>query len=201
MYLEGSCCSGSRTKIASWSHNPNLKTVGVDMMNNCIALPALGASGGVLIAALERLFSLQHLQTTSNTISANITMLVEKYNLVSNRCVWPSSKADKIIFMQEIANLKQNMLPACLILGDFNLIYHAWDKNNSRINLTMLNSFKSSIDNLQLAPIELQTKNIPGAMIRQVVDHLFAMPEWIALFPRSDLQAVACLGSDLLTPN
>ena len=65
----------------------------------------------------------------------------------------------------------------------------------------MLNSFKSSIDNLQLAPIELQRKNIPGAMIRQVVDHLFAMPEWLTLFLRTDLQALTSLGSDLLMQN
>jgi hypothetical protein len=65
--------------------------------------------------------------------------------------------------MQEITNLKQHMLPAWLMLGDFNLIYRAQDKNNNRINLSLLNTFRSTIDNLQMAAIDLVGKNIPGA--------------------------------------
>jgi hypothetical protein len=67
-----------------------------------------------------------------------------------------------MLFMQKITNLRQHTLPAWLILGDFNLIYRAQDKNNGRLNLTLLNGFKSMIDNLLLAPIELKGKNILG---------------------------------------
>jgi hypothetical protein len=65
----------------------------------------------------------------------------------------------KILLMQEITNLKQIMLPAWLLLGDFNLIYRAQD-NNGRMNLPSLNRFKSTIDNLLLAPIELGGETI-----------------------------------------
>jgi hypothetical protein len=64
----------------------------------------------------------------------------------------------KPFFLQEIKDLRQHVLPAWLLLGDFNLIYRAQDKNNSRINLSMLNNFESTIDNLELAPIDLQGK-------------------------------------------
>jgi hypothetical protein len=60
--------------------------------------------------------------------------------------------------MQEISGLKQLMLPELLLLGDFNLIYRAQDKNNGQLNLPLLNAFKSAIDNLLLVPIELQGK-------------------------------------------
>jgi hypothetical protein len=60
--------------------------------------------------------------------------------------------------MQEISGLKQLMLPEWLLLGDFNLIYRTQDKNNGRLNLPLLNAFKSAIDNLLLVPIELQGK-------------------------------------------
>jgi hypothetical protein len=64
----------------------------------------------------------------------------------------------KILFMQEITDLKQQMLPAWLLLGDFNLIYRAQDKNNGRLNIPMLNRFKTTIDNLLMAPFDLRGK-------------------------------------------
>jgi hypothetical protein len=87
------------------------------------------------------------------------------------------------------------------LLGDFNLIFRAQDKNNSRINLPMLNRFRSTIDNLELAPIELQGKKYTWCNDQQSptmmrIDHLFASTEWLEIFPRTDLQALASLGSD-----
>jgi hypothetical protein len=113
----------------------------------------------------------------------------------------PQSDSDKLLFMQEITDLKQHMLPAWLILGDFNLIYHAQDKNNGRLNLSLLNGFKSTIDNLLLAPIELKGKKYTWSNDQQIptmtkIDHFFASSEWLAIFPRTDLQALASLGSD-----
>jgi hypothetical protein len=115
----------------------------------------LGASGGILLTASERFFPLQHLQTTPNTISANLVILSENLNWSLTGVYSPQTDVYKNAFMQQITNLKQSMLPAWLILGDFNLIYRAQDKNNNRINLTLLNAFNRTIDNLQLAPIEL----------------------------------------------
>lgn len=97
--------------------------------------------------------------------------------------------------------LKQHMLPEWLILGDFNLIYRAQDKNSGRLNLTLLNSFKATIDNLLLAPIELQGKKFTWCNDQQSptmtkIDHFFASPEWLATFPHTQLQALASLGSD-----
>jgi endonuclease/exonuclease/phosphatase family metal-dependent hydrolase len=103
--------------------------------------------------------------------------------------------------MQELTDLRQHMLPEWLLLGDFNLIYRAQDKNNGRLNLTLLSSFKSMIDNLLLAPIELQGKRFTWCNDQQMptmtkTNHFFATSEWLASFPRTHLQALASLGSD-----
>jgi len=50
------------------------------------------------------------------------------------------------------------MLPTWLLLGDFNLILNAQEKNNNRLNLQMINRFRATIDNLELARIELRGK-------------------------------------------
>jgi hypothetical protein len=52
-----------------------LEAVGIDMVNNCMTLPALGTAGGIFMMALERYFSLQLASITKYTISATITMI------------------------------------------------------------------------------------------------------------------------------
>lgn len=79
----------------------------------------------------------------------------------------PQTNSEKILFMQEISDLKQIMLPAWLILGDFNLIYRAQDKNNSHVNLPLINRFNATIDNLLLAPIDLRGKRFTWCNHRQ----------------------------------
>ena len=134
------------------------ETVGADMANNVVCLPSIGAFGDILIAASERFFRIQQTSLTPNTVTATITMLAENTSWSITGVYGPLADADKIAFMQEILDLRQHVLPAWLLLGDFNLIYQAQDKNNARINLSMLNNFKYTIDNLGLAPIDLQGK-------------------------------------------
>ena len=82
-------------------------------------------------------------------------MLVENKTWSITGVYGPQTDSDKILFMKEIKDMRQQVLPAWLLLGDFNLIYRAEHKNNSRINVPMLNNFKNTIDNLELAPIDL----------------------------------------------
>ena len=125
------------------------------MASNAIHLPSVGASGGILLAASERYFRVQQTCLTPDTISATITMLAENKTWSITGVYGPQTDSDKILFMQEIKDLRQQVLPVWLLLGDFNLIYRAEHKNNSRINVPMLNNFKNTIDNLELAPIDL----------------------------------------------
>jgi exonuclease III len=189
------------TKIANWTQLLYLETLGADLAQNVIFLPSTGASGGILIAASARFFRLHSLHTTANTISATVTMMADNTEWSITGVYGPQADNEKILFMQEITDLKQHMLPAWLLLGDFNLIYRAQDKNNGCINLTMLNRFKSTIDNLAVAQIELRGKKYTWSNEQQLptmtkIDHLFATNEWLDIFPRTDLQALASLGSD-----
>ena len=151
------------TKIAAWTDSLILEAVGADLAQDCVFLPTVGTSGGVLIAASQRFFRLQHVLTTENTVFANLVMLAENISWSISGVYAPQTDAEKNAFIQEITNLKQHMIPAWLMSGDFNLIYRAQDKNNNRINLSLLNTFRSTIDNLQMAAIDLVGKNIPGA--------------------------------------
>lgn len=127
-------------------------------------------------------------------------MLEENVSWYITGVYGPQTDQDKIAFMQEITDLKQHMDGRWLILGDFNLIYRVEDKNNNRVNIPMLNRFKSTIDNLQLAPLELYGRCFTWCNDQQnptmtKIDHFLATVEWLEIFPRTDLQALASLGS------
>ena len=104
------------------------------------------------------------------------------------------------------------MGPEWLLIGDFNLICGAEDKNNNHLNLTMINRFKRVIDDLQLAEIEFFLKKNKLAEIAlhgrkftwcndqrsptmTRIDHLFASTDWLELFPKANLQALASLST------
>jgi hypothetical protein len=113
----------------------------------------------------------------------------------------PQSDVEKMLFLEEITDLRTHCLPAWLILGDFNLILNAQEKNNARLNLPMINRFRSTIDNLELARIELRGRKYTWCNDQQTptmtrIDHFFASTEWLDSFPRTDLCALASLGSD-----
>jgi hypothetical protein len=65
----------------------------------------------------------------------------------------------------------------------------------------MMNHFGSTIDNLELARIKLRGKKYTWCNDQQTptmtrIDHLFALVDWLEIFPRTDLRALASLGSD-----
>lgn len=189
------------TKIANWTQTLITEIVGNDLAQGMVVLPSIGASGRILIAASARFFRLGSLHLTQNSVSATLTMLADNTEWSLTGVYGPQSDNDKLVFMQEITDLKQHMLPAWLILGDFNLIYRVQDKNNGRVNLSLLNGFKSTIDNLQLAPIELKgrkytwcNEQLNPTMTK--IDHFFASAKWLGIFPRTDLQALASMGSN-----
>ncbi|CAD6268762.1 unnamed protein product [Miscanthus lutarioriparius] len=92
----------------------------------------------------------------------------------------------------EITDLCTLYLPAWLVLGDFNLILNAQEENNARVNLPMINRFRSTVDNLELARIDLRGRKYTWCNDQQSptmtrIDHFFASADWLELFPRTNL--------------
>jgi hypothetical protein len=164
-------------------------------------LPASRTAGGILLAVADRYFQFLPLHTTMHTISAKITMLEENRSWCLTGVYGPQTDQDKISFLQEITNIRQQIMEEWLLIGDFNLIYRAEDKNNQRVNMRMLNRFKSTIDNLELKPLELIGRrytwcNDQTSLTMTKIDHFLASAEWLQMFPKTDLQALASRGSD-----
>lgn len=113
------------TKISNWNRTLLVEMLGLDMANNIAYLPIVGASGDIIIAASERLFAVSPPILTTNTVSTTVTMLAENKTWSMTGVYGPQSDADKILFLQEIVDVSNQTLSACLLLGDFNLILNA----------------------------------------------------------------------------
>ena len=58
----------------------------------------------------------------------------------------PQSDAQKITFLEDLAERRTLCPGPWLVIGDFNLILHAADKSNNRIDRRIMGKFKRFID-------------------------------------------------------
>jgi exonuclease III len=106
----------------------------------------------------------------------------------------PQTEMEKISFMGEIRALKQTAHERWLLLGDFNLIYRASDKNNSNINRHLMNRFRICLEEIEMKPIHLHGCRYTwtsGALnpTQTKIDHIFTTKGWELFYPNCHLQA------------
>lgn len=82
-----------------------------------------------------------------------------------------------------------------MILGDFNMIRRAREKNKGSINRRVMRRLNSIIDSLQLLELDLNGKkftwiNEQDDPMMSRIDRFLATTEWHDLFPEADLQAI-----------
>lgn len=135
-----------------------IQTPGVNFQNNFFFLPADGTRGGIILAANEKIFNLTHCDLRLLSLTAMVTMREANVSWKITVVYGPQEDAAKLLFLQELQQVAQVTLPPWLILGDFNLIYKAEDKNNNRLDRRMMQQFKATIDRLQVKELNLQGK-------------------------------------------
>jgi hypothetical protein len=98
-----------------------------------------------------------------------------------NRCVW---------------SIKMTAQSRWVLLGDFNLICHASDKNNPRVNHRLMNQFRSVLEDLELKELHLHghrftwSNGMANPTLTKI-DHVFITKEWELAFPNCYLQALS----------
>lgn len=82
-------------------------------------------------------------------------------------CVYgPQGDYNKILFLQEIRNLRACCQGPWLVVGDFNLITSIEDKNNGNINRAMMGRFRRLMNGLEFRDLPLQGANSRGLTSR-----------------------------------
>lgn len=189
------------TKLQNIDQAVVARTLGPKFLNNFTFLPATQTRGGILLAASEDHFLISDASTTLNTITAKITMRTDATIWWITVVYGPQTDADKLLFLQELKDLAPAGRERWLMVGDFNLIYQATDKNNSNLNRRLMGSFKATIDTLHLKEIRLNGRRFTWSNGQHNptltrIDRFFCTPDWEILFPSCYLHSLPSTMSD-----
>jgi len=141
------------TKVANMSQHLFLSVFGT-AYGNFVSLPANGTRGGVLIAWKDS--SCQAIASRVDTYSASVLFSEQEgRNWWFTGVYGPQDDDEKILFLQELRNIRDLCNGPWLVAGDFNLIYQAADKNNTNLDRAMMGRFRRFLDDTDLKEIPL----------------------------------------------
>ncbi|CAD6239004.1 unnamed protein product [Miscanthus lutarioriparius] len=125
------------------------------VFSHWVVLPAVGASGGILLAWRQDLGPATASRVDEHSISVQFSPAgLQPWWLT---CVYgPQGDERKILFLQELRNVRFACQGPWSVLGDFNLITNAEDKNNGILNRAMMGRFRRLINELELKELPLQ---------------------------------------------
>jgi endonuclease/exonuclease/phosphatase family metal-dependent hydrolase len=120
------------------------------------------------------------------------------------RVTWvysPQDDPSKLIFLQELRQIKLVARSRWALLGDFNLIYRAADKNRPRVNKRMMNQFRTLLDELEVKELQLHGRRFTwtsgtASPTQTKIDHVFVTKEWELAHLSCYLQALDTSVSD-----
>lgn len=113
----------------------------------------------------------------------------------------PQSSENKILFRQELRQIRNDCHGPWVLTGDFNLIYKMEDKNNENLNRAMMGWFRKFINDISLIDIPLvgckytwSNNQLSPTLVR--LDRVLCTADWEALFPSNLLQSASSEDSD-----
>ncbi|PNT63325.1 hypothetical protein BRADI_4g14215v3 [Brachypodium distachyon] len=129
--------------------------LGPKFCNNFATLPSAGTRGGMIMAVSDDYFMLSDIHLTTHSITATVTMRSEGIPWSLTSVYGPQSDAEKLLFIDELRLLQPVVKAEWVLMGDFNLITKATDKNNTNINRRLIGKFRGALNFLQLKEISL----------------------------------------------
>jgi endonuclease/exonuclease/phosphatase family metal-dependent hydrolase len=116
-------------------------------------------------------------------------------------CYGPAEDRRKDEFLAELRAVKPTTNTPWMIIGDFNLIYQASDKNNLNLNRRMMGKFRRVLDDYELLEVTLQNRKYTWSNERENptlvrLDKVFCNANWEVTFPNFALSALSTGASD-----
>ena len=117
--------------------------------------PAIGTRGGILLLWNEDFVTIANIHIGTHLISADVLVRACGTTFKLTTVYGPSTDSEKRAFLDEAIAAAPTDDSKWLIIGDFNLIYQAADKNNDNLNLRLMGQFRHAINTCQLKEISL----------------------------------------------
>ena len=117
------------TKLSSFNNTPAMETLG-QYLDSYLELGAQGTRGGILLAWNKDMISMTNAVNRVFTISAMIKVASSDTQFLMTTCYGSADDGRKEDFLAELNAIKPAAGVPWIILGDFNLIYQASDKQS-----------------------------------------------------------------------
>jgi endonuclease/exonuclease/phosphatase family metal-dependent hydrolase len=162
---------------------------------------AVGRSRGMLMGIRDEVFEVGTIDQGTFFLSAVLFHRESKFKFEVIGVYGPADHTRSAQFLVDLEDKVQRSAFPVVVLGDFNLIRGAQDKNNSNINWTLVNAFNDTIARLALREVarsgaRFTWSNRQRNPVRCVLDRVLVSPEWELQFPLLSLRATTSLGSD-----
>jgi exonuclease III len=185
------------TKISVLSDTMAYELMGTGF--DYVCLPSVGASGGIVVAWARSEWTVTARTCRTHSVTITVSSAASPSCTWSLSCVYgPVLEELKPGFLDELRDVHAQNTGPLLFCGDFNQIYRAADKNNSRLNLQSMRRFRRLLNDLQLQELYLHGRLYTWSNARhrptlERIDRAFASVDWLEAFPSHHLR---CLSSD-----
>lgn len=163
-------------------------------------LPAVETRGGILLAWDSSVIDVQNLQMDTNFLTG---MVCPKKGMAWWISVVYGPQGDelKTNFLMELGQRRAFCPGPWMVLGDFNMILRASEKNNSNINRSMMNKFRQFVDDHELKELYMHGRrftwtNEGDNPTLTKIDRVLVTVDWELDYTECLLQALSTGVSD-----
>ncbi|XP_071680967.1 uncharacterized protein [Lolium perenne] len=162
---------------------------------NFFFLPASDTRGSVAIFWDDSAVTLSNAFILTYSITVSVKIQGTGTEFLLSIVYGPSTADDKPAFLQEMVSIKPMTGSPWLIMGDFNLIYEARDKNNLNLARRLMGQFRAAIDASELIELHCSNRRFSCSNERVVptlvyLDSMFYNVAWDAIFSPCTVQAL-----------
>lgn len=106
----------------------------------------------------SNIVQMNNIQVGRYSVTSAVTMQSTDTQFQLTTVYGPSRCPEKEAFLRHLQDIRPASGTKWLILGDFNLIYRARDKNNRNLNLRLMRRFRTTLEFCELKEIRLQNR-------------------------------------------
>jgi hypothetical protein len=163
--------------------------------------PAVGTRGGILLGWDSDYIETPNMQCKNYSLITEIKIIMNKSAFQITVVYGPTDDSEKEAFLAELSSSKPSASSPWIVLGDFNLIYEARDKNNLNVNRRLMGRFIHVLDSCEIFEFALQTRKFTWSNERQTptlvhLDRVFCNKDWDLMYSGFSLHAFSSSLSD-----
>lgn len=170
-------------------------------IDDFIALPSHGNSGGILVAWNSHLFEGELVFFNDFAVSVQFWSRHDGSSWIITTVYGPCTAPGKMAFLNWLKNIIMPENVNWILLGDFNLIRKPKDRNKPGGDIGEMFRFNSMISALGLNEVKLQGRKFPWSNMQpnpllEKLDWVFINNCWLSSFPITSVKAIDMIPSD-----